>query len=72
MREHKAWLRDANTNKVRGIARETGLTHAQVNNELNRITGLRKVSEATVEDLERRLASAEKWLQQESSRHRAG
>ena len=48
------------------------LTHAAVNNELNRITGLRKVSEATVEDLERRLARAEKWLEQESSRHIAG
>jgi hypothetical protein len=33
---------------------------------------LRKVSEATVEDLERRLARAEKWLEQESSRHIAG
>ena len=72
LREHKAWLREANTNKVRAIARQTGLTHAAVNNELNRITGLRKVSEATVEDLERRLARAEKWLEQESSRHIAG
>ncbi|MEA2588055.1 MAG: hypothetical protein QOH66_982, partial [Actinomycetota bacterium] len=72
LREHKAWLREANTNKVRAIARQTGLTHAAVNNELNRITGLRKISEATVEDLERRLARAEKWLEQESSRHIAG
>jgi superfamily II DNA or RNA helicase len=72
LREHKARLREANTNKVRAIARQTGLTHAAVNNELNRITGLRKVSEATVEDLERRLATAEKWLEQESSRHIAG
>jgi superfamily II DNA or RNA helicase len=72
VREHKAWLRAANTNKVRAIARQTGQTHAAVNNELNRITGLRKVSEATVEDLERRLVRAEKWLEQESSRHIAG
>jgi superfamily II DNA or RNA helicase len=72
LREHKARLREANTSKVRAIARQTGLTHAAVNNELNRITGLRKVSEATVEDLERRLARAEKWLEQESSRHIAG
>src|SRR6266849_5470603 len=72
LREHKSWLREANTNKVRAIARQTGLTHAAVNNELNRITGLCKVSEATVEDLERRLARAEKWLEQESSRHVAG
>jgi len=72
LREHKSWLREANTNKVRAIARQTGLTHAAVNNELNRITGLRKISEATVDDLERRLARAEKWLEQESSRHVAG
>jgi len=72
LREHKSWLREANTNKVRTIARQTGLTHAAVNNELNRITGLRKISEATVDDLERRLARAEKWLEQESSRHVAG
>ncbi len=57
---------------MRAIARQTGLTHAAVNNELNRITGLRKISEATVDDLERRLARAEKWLEQESSRHVAG
>lgn len=72
LREHKTWLRDANTAKVRAIARTTGLTHAAVNNELNRITGLRSIREATINDLERRLARAEKWLEQESSRHRTG
>jgi hypothetical protein len=33
-----------------------------VNAELNRRTGVRKVSEATLEQLERRLAAADRWL----------
>ena len=39
-----------------------GLTHAQVNGELNRLSGVGRVSEATVEQLERRLAAADRWL----------
>jgi hypothetical protein len=38
------------------------MTHAQVNAELNRMVGLRKITEATTEQLERRLRAAEKWL----------
>jgi hypothetical protein len=38
------------------------MTHARVNAELNRLSAVRRVSEATVEQLERRLASADKWL----------
>ncbi|HEY8201244.1 MAG TPA: DEAD/DEAH box helicase, partial [Actinomycetota bacterium] len=68
LREHKEYLRDANARTVRDIARHTGLTHAKVNAELNRATGLRKVSEATVDQLEKRLARAETWLRQERSR----
>jgi len=40
----------------------SGLTHAQVNGELNRLSGVGKVSEATVEQLETRLAHADRWL----------
>ena len=47
---------------ARELARRPGLTHAQVNAELNRLSGVGKVSEATVEQLERRLAAADKWL----------
>jgi hypothetical protein len=39
----------------------TGMTHAQVNGELNRLSSVSKVSEATVEQLERRLQAAEAW-----------
>jgi superfamily II DNA or RNA helicase len=72
LREHKEYLRQANTERVRSIARYTGQTHAAVNLELNRTIGVNKVSEATVEQLERRLEKAERWLNQEASRHAAG
>ncbi|MGI8807687.1 MAG: DEAD/DEAH box helicase [Acidimicrobiales bacterium] len=67
-REHKVHLRKANADKGRLIAHHTGLTHAGVNAELNRVSGVKKVSEATVEELERRLDKAEMWLRQASSR----
>ncbi len=67
-REHKAHLRKANAEKGRLIAHHTGLTHAGVNAELNRVTGVRKVGEATVEELERRLQKADAWLTQATAR----
>lgn len=62
LREHKKELRDDNAERARRIARLTGLTHAQVNRELNRLTGLDRVTEATSEQLERRLRHADGWL----------
>jgi hypothetical protein len=38
------------------------MTHGQVNAELNRLSRVRKVSEATIDELERRLAAADRWL----------
>jgi len=67
-REHKEHLRRANAETGRLIARHTGLTHAGVNAELNRITGVKKISEATVEQLQRRLDKADTWLRQASGR----
>ena len=61
-REEKRHLRDENATVARELARRARLTHAQVNAELNRLSGVGKVSEATVEQLERRLAAADKWL----------
>jgi ribosomal protein S4 len=72
LREHKEHLREANANKSRLIARHTGQTHAAVNAELNRVSGVKKVSEATVEQLERRLQKADAWLRQASARRVAG
>ncbi|MEW6472581.1 MAG: DEAD/DEAH box helicase [Actinomycetota bacterium] len=67
LREHKQRLRDANMARVRMIARATGLTHAAINGELNRSIGLKRISEATVEQLERRLAKADQWWRQASA-----
>jgi superfamily II DNA or RNA helicase len=72
LREHKQQLRDANTSRVRMIARSTGMTHAAVNGELNRTIGIKKISEATVDQLERRLAKADQWWRQASSSTLAG
>ena len=61
-REEKMQLRDANAAIARELVRRTGQTHAQVNAELNRISGVRKVSEATIDQLARRQRGGEKWL----------
>lgn len=55
-------LRADNANAARDIARRTGQSHAMVNAELNRLAGLRRITEATVAQLEARLVHAEKWL----------
>jgi superfamily II DNA or RNA helicase len=60
--EQKERLRKSNTSLVRDIARRTGMTHAQVNAELNRLSGLKRVGDATSEQLERRLTHAQRWM----------
>jgi hypothetical protein len=55
-------LRDANAVLVRAIAGATGMTHAQVNSELNRMSGVARVAEADANALERRRAQGAKWL----------
>ena len=45
---------------------------AAVNGELNRTLGLKRISEATVEQLERRLTKADQWWQQASAGARTG
>jgi superfamily II DNA or RNA helicase len=61
-KEEKLRLRDENATVARELVRRTTLTHGQVNAELNRLSGVRKVSEATIEQLERRIAVADRWL----------
>jgi hypothetical protein len=41
--------------------------HADVNATLNRMVGIRRVTEATVAQLERGLAAADRWLQKLTS-----
>ncbi len=58
----KIELRDANAEAVRQLVRFTSLDHRQANMELNRLSGIRRVTEATIEQLEVRLAAANKLL----------
>ena len=60
--EQKSRLRASNTSLVRDLARRTGMTHAQVNAELNRLAGLRRIGDATSDQLERRLTHARQWM----------
>jgi superfamily II DNA or RNA helicase len=62
LRDRKDRLRLLNAERAKAIARATGLDHAQVNGELNRRAGVRRVSEATADELQRRLLAAEAWL----------
>jgi superfamily II DNA or RNA helicase len=62
LRERKVMLRDSNADLARDLVHATGWSHPQVNAELNRLSGIRKISEATLEQLERRLAAGRKWL----------
>ena len=61
-------LRDANSVLVRAIAGATGMTHAQVNGELNRRSGVTRVAEADVQALERRRGEGARWLARIGSR----
>jgi len=61
-RQLKDALRSANAAAARDLARRTGLSHAQINAELNRLAGIRRIAEATVEQLEGRLERADRWL----------
>lgn len=61
-RERRRALRDSNAALARQIARITGLSHSQVNHELNRRVGVGRVGEATLEQLERRREHASRWL----------
>jgi superfamily II DNA or RNA helicase len=61
-RERRRALREANAALARQIARITGLSHSQVNHELNRRVGVGRVGEATLDQLERRREHASRWL----------
>ena len=61
-RQTKDALRAANAAAARDLARRTGLSHARINAELNRLAGVRRVTDATVVELQARLDHAERWL----------
>jgi hypothetical protein len=62
MRRERETLRKHNAELAAELARFTGLTHAQVNGELNRLTGVTRIAEATVDDLSRRAEHAHRWI----------
>lgn len=61
-RSRKRKLREQNSVQVRTLVRRTSQGHAEVNGELNRRVGIKRITEATVAQLERRLEVAKKWL----------
>jgi superfamily II DNA or RNA helicase len=61
-RGEKTRLRDRNASLVSDIARLTGLGHRAVNAELNRLAGIVRVGEATVDQLRRRAEHARSWV----------
>jgi superfamily II DNA or RNA helicase len=61
-RRERSVLRERNAGLVQDLVWATGLGHAQINGQLNRLVGLRRVDEATVEQLRRRAHQAESWL----------
>ena len=62
VRQKRLALREQNTKLVQELVWLTGQTHAQVNSRLNRLVGLRKIDEATVDQLAKRAKHAERWL----------
>ncbi|HYO41581.1 MAG TPA: DEAD/DEAH box helicase family protein [Candidatus Limnocylindrales bacterium] len=60
-REYKDRLRVANAEAAKDIARVSGLSYAAVNLELNRSAGIRRVTEATADQLQVRLGAARRW-----------
>ncbi len=61
-RRLRAELRETNAKLVRDLVWATGMGHAQVNGQLNRLVGLRRIDEATGDQLRRRAQQAERWL----------
>jgi superfamily II DNA or RNA helicase len=57
----RAHLRSVNATLARDLVRVTGMTHAQVNLELNRRAGIVRIGEATIEQLGLRAEAAQRW-----------
>jgi len=60
--------RSINAQWARDLATLTGSSHANVNAELNRLSGVAKVSEATVDQLRKRAEAAARWFDRERRR----
>lgn len=61
-RQQRTALRKHNAGLVMELVRFTGLSHAEVNGKLNRLVGVRRIDDASVDQLERRAKQAQRWL----------
>ncbi len=64
----KRELRDRNSDRVRTIAQILNWEHRAVNGELNRRSGIFRITEATTQQLEQRLKTADAWLEELTGR----
>ncbi len=62
-RKERDRLRDLNAELARELVDLTGKTHAAVNFELNRLSGVSKVAEATIDQLDRRARQGQMWVE---------
>ena len=69
-RRERDRLRQLNTDLARELAITTNRSHAAVNAELNRLAGVKKVAEATTDQLRRRAGKADEWLARERRKTR--
>lgn len=60
----KRELRQANADRARIIGHLSGLTPEAINAQLNAAAGITAVAEATIRELEIRLAAADRWIDQ--------
>ncbi len=61
-RSRRRELREMNSARVRSLVHSTRRGHAEINAELNRRVGIKRITEATVRQLERRLEAADHWI----------
>ena len=61
-RQQRSALRKHNAELVLELVRFTGMSHAEVNGTLNRLVGVRRIDDASVEQLDRRARQAVRWL----------
>ena len=60
--ESKSELRRQNADLVKHLVAVSGRSHREVNGELNRLSGVRRVTEATAQQLAARLKAGEQWV----------
>jgi superfamily II DNA or RNA helicase len=60
--QRKRELRQTNSDRARMLTHLTGLSPEVINGRLNTDAGIRSIGEATLKDLEKRLALADRWI----------